>query len=99
VYTQEEVNNLLDSSLREEETVSLSTLCEACGIAAIGSRYSRSQISPEHGNYYFSTARQLLDECIERTPLRAVKVCAILAMCNIVNKATVALAYIGKHPA
>lgn len=96
VYTQEEVNDLLDMALSAQGTVSLSTLCEACAIAAVGSRYSRSEIAPELGNYYFSFAKQLLDECIEKAPLRAMKVCALLAMCNLVNKATVAFAYIGK---
>lgn len=49
------------------------------------------------GEYYFSMTKQLLDECVEKTPLQAMKVCALLAMCNIINKATAAFAYVGKH--
>lgn len=99
IYTQDEVDNLLDSSLRESKTIPLHTICEACSIAAVGSRYSRSQIAPEHGDYYFTVAKQLLDDCIEKAPLQAVKVCAMLVVCNLINKATSAFAYVGKRGA
>jgi hypothetical protein len=95
IYTQEEVDALLTESLQTDGQIPLSTLCEVCGIAAVGSRFSRAKISPELGEYYYTVTKQLLDECIEKTPLRAMKVCALLAMCNIVNKATAAFAYVG----
>lgn len=95
VYTQEEVSSLLDCSLQEQDAIPLAILCEAYAVAAVGSRYWRSQIPPEHGNQFYNVAKQLLDECIERTPIRAMKVCTLLAMCNIINKATVAFVYIG----
>jgi hypothetical protein len=94
VYSQEQVNEVLDSFLHIKEPVSLSTLCEACSIAAVGSRYSRSAIPAERGGYYFNVSKLLLDDCIEKSPLKAIKVCALLAMCNIVNKSTVAFAYV-----
>ncbi|XPS91775.1 hypothetical protein M3J09_001184 [Ascochyta lentis] len=94
VYTQEEVDALLSKSLETDTQTPLSTLCEVCAVAAVGSRFSRSRISPELGEYYSSVTKQLLDECIEKTPLQAVKVCALLAMCNIINKATAAFAYV-----
>lgn len=96
IYTQDEVEDLLTDSLQVDDQVPLSTLCEICGIAAVGSRFSRSKISPEMGEFYFSVTKQLLDECIEKTPLQAMKVCALLAMCNIINKATAAFAYVGQ---
>lgn len=96
IYTQDEVDALLTESLQTDGQIPLSTLCEVCGIAAVGSRFSRAKISPELGEYYFTITKQLLDECIEKTPLRAMKVCALLAMCNIVNKATAAFAYVGE---
>lgn len=95
MYTQEEVDVLLDTSLREDEAISLATLCEICSIAAFGSRFSRAQIPPEHGDYFLNITKQLLEECIADVPLRAMKVCALIAMCNIVNKATAAFAYVG----
>lgn len=95
IYTREEVDLLLTESLQANSQVPLSVLCEACAIAAVGSRFSRSKISPELGEYFFSITKQLLDECIEKTPLQAIKVCALLAICNIVNKATAAFAYVG----
>lgn len=87
VYTQEEVSSLLDFSLQEQDAIPVAVLCEAYAVATVGSRYSRSQISPEHGNHFYNVAKQLLDECIERTPIRATKVCTLLAMCSIINKA------------
>lgn len=97
IYTHEEVDALLTESLHTDGPVPLSTLCETCGIAAVGSRFSRAKITPQMGEYYFSMTKQLLDECVEKTPLQAMKVCALLAMCNIINKATAAFAYVGKH--
>ena len=96
VYTQPEVDRLLDATLDQRRELSLSDLCEVCGIAALGSRFSRDEISPQQGQYYYEATKTLLEDCIETAPLRAIKVSALLAMCNIINKATVAIAYVGK---
>lgn len=37
----------------------------------------------------------MLDSAIEANPLRAMKMCALLAMYNVVVKGSVALAYVG----
>lgn len=96
VYTQGEVDELLGSSLGEDGEVSPSILCEACAIAAVGSRYAQAQIPPDVGDYYFNVAKHSLDDCVKQMPFRAIKACALLAFCNIVDKATTAFAYVGK---
>ncbi|KAF2800112.1 hypothetical protein K505DRAFT_320727 [Melanomma pulvis-pyrius CBS 109.77] len=74
-------------------------LAELCGMAAVGLLYLRlgdKDQAPPVGlsDYFYSTARQMLDSAIEADPLRAMKMCALLAMYNIVVKGSVALAYV-----
>lgn len=68
-------------------------LCEICSLAAIASLYSRGKIAPHLTGSFYSIAKQFLDDAIEADPVRAMKVCLLLAMYNIVHKGTVALAY------
>jgi hypothetical protein len=75
-------------------------LAEICGAASVGMIYQRlfdKQQPPPLGlsDYLYSTTKQMLDSTIEVNPLRAMKVCAMLAMYNIVVKGSVALAYVG----
>jgi hypothetical protein len=75
-------------------------LAEICGAASVGMLYQRlfdKQQPPPLGlsDYFYSLTKQLLDNTIEANPLRAMKVCAMLAMYNIVVKGSVALAYVG----
>jgi hypothetical protein len=75
-------------------------LAEICGVAGVGLLYLRlldKQQPPPLGlsDYFYSTTKQMLDSTIETNPLRAMKVCALLAMYNIVVKGSVALAYVG----
>jgi hypothetical protein len=77
-------------------------LVEICGMAAVGTLYlrlSRQQCdtpSSESANVLYTITRHLLEVSIAFSPLRAMKICALLAMYNIVLKGTVALAYIGR---
>lgn len=74
-------------------------LAEICGMAAIGLLYLR--ISDEEnappanlGHYFYSITKQMLDSAMEANPMRAMKVCALLALYNIYVKARVSLAYV-----
>lgn len=76
-------------------------IAEVCGMAAVGILYLR--ISDEHpvppaelAEYFYIITRRKLDSAIRASPLRAMKVCALLAMYNIVLKGSVALAYVGQ---
>ena len=88
--------------LTEETSARRNTqLAELCGMAALGTLYVRvssqdTKPPPEAADFLYSMTKSLLDSAIQLNPMRAMKVCALLAMYNIVLKATVALAYVGK---
>ena len=46
-------------------------------------------------NDFYSLSKQYTESVIEKDPLEAVKVCTLHAIYNVMDKATVALAYIG----
>jgi hypothetical protein len=74
-------------------------MCELCGMAAVGVLYMRiddSSASAELASNFYSITKHFLDNAIEADPLRATKVCALLALYNIVLHASVALAYVGR---
>ncbi|RYO02259.1 hypothetical protein AA0120_g409 [Alternaria tenuissima] len=73
---------------------------ELAGMAAIGVVHSQladpeTAPPPELADYFYAVAKHGLDSAISFSPLRAMKICLLLGMYNIVVKATVALAYIG----
>ncbi|KAI4955230.1 hypothetical protein J4E91_001088 [Alternaria rosae] len=72
---------------------------ELAGMAAIGVIHSQladpmKAPPPELADYFYAVAKHGLDSAILYDPFRAMNVCALLGMYNIVVKATVALAYI-----
>ena len=100
-------NNLNDDSLLTDvlkvstDAQSKASICELCGMAAVGILYMRGNeasgtITPELASTFYSIAKHFLDNAIEADPLRSTKVCALLALYNIVLHATVALAYVGR---
>jgi hypothetical protein len=83
-------------------TIQLRTYAaEIAGMASIGVIHSQladptTAPPPELADYFYAVAKHGLDSAILYDPLRAMNVCALLGMYNIVVKARVALAYIGK---
>ncbi|KAI4928432.1 uncharacterized protein J4E92_005918 [Alternaria infectoria] len=81
-------------------TIELRTYAaEIAGMASIGVIHSQladptKAPPPELADYFYAVAKHGLDSAILYDPLRAMNVCALLGMYNIVVKATVALAYI-----
>jgi len=74
---------------------------ELAGMAAVGVVHSRladpaAARPAELADYFYAVAKLGLDAAIEHNPLRAVKICALVAMYNITVHANVALAYLGK---
>ncbi|KAE8848976.1 hypothetical protein HRS9122_02992 [Pyrenophora teres f. teres] len=72
---------------------------ELAGMAAIGVVHAQladpAKAPPaELADYFYAIAKHGLDSAILYNPLRAMKVCALIGMYNVVVKATVALAYI-----
>jgi hypothetical protein len=74
---------------------------ELAGMASIGivhAQLANPTTAPlaELGEYFYAVAKLGLDTAIVYNPLRAVKLCTLIAMYNIIIHATVALAYLGK---
>ncbi|KAF1914820.1 hypothetical protein BDU57DRAFT_589002 [Ampelomyces quisqualis] len=69
------------------------------GMASIGvlhAQLANSATAPpaELADYFYAVAKLSLDVAIEHDPLYAVKICALIAMYNIMIHATVSLAYL-----
>ncbi|KAH7132555.1 hypothetical protein B0J11DRAFT_503723 [Dendryphion nanum] len=74
-------------------------LAELCGMAAVGLCYLRLSDQEKFGSphlcdFFYMTAKDLFDSSIEANSLRAIKLCALFAIYNILKKARVAHAYI-----
>jgi hypothetical protein len=74
---------------------------ELAGMASIGVVYAQlgdpaTAPPAELADYFYAVAKLGLDVAIEYSPRRAVKICALIAMYNIIVHATVALAYLGE---
>jgi hypothetical protein len=78
-------------------------LAEIAGMAAVGLLYlywgDHQPGDSRIDAYFYNIARQCLDDAIGTDPLRAMKVCAFIALYNMVVKARVAIVYIGKSHA
>jgi hypothetical protein len=75
---------------------------ELAGMASVGvvhAHLAKSATAPpvELADYFYTVAKLGLDASIRYDPLRAVKICALLAMYNVIVHATVALAYLGTY--
>lgn len=79
----------------EPEEASNAQICCLMSVSAIGAQY-------EWGNYdlqteapFYDIAKYYFDNIVQDAELDSIKVCVMLALYNIMNKATVALAYVG----
>ncbi|KAK5995253.1 hypothetical protein PT974_03652 [Cladobotryum mycophilum] len=69
-------------------------LCCVMGLASVGAQYMCGVLEKETEEAFYGIAKHYLDMVIEERPYDAIKVCALLAMYNIMGKATVSLAYV-----
>ncbi|KAH6971648.1 hypothetical protein BKA56DRAFT_495126 [Ilyonectria sp. MPI-CAGE-AT-0026] len=69
-------------------------ICCLAAVAAVGVQYNAEDFELGTDGVFYDVARHFLENLMEEQPLDAIKVCALLAMYNIMNKATVSLAYI-----
>jgi len=93
-FTSEEISEMTaELDKNEISRLSKASLCEISSMAAISSLYSRGEVTPDMSESLYVIAKHFLDDAIEANTYRAIKVCVLLSMYNIVNKGTVALAY------
>ncbi|KAJ4014779.1 hypothetical protein NW758_015148, partial [Fusarium oxysporum] len=69
-------------------------ICYLAAVAAVGVQYNAGDFEASIEGVFYDLARHFFGSFMEVQPLDAIKVCALLAMYNIMNKATVSLAYI-----
>ncbi|KAG7131588.1 Regulatory protein GAL4 like [Verticillium longisporum] len=69
-------------------------VCCLAAVAAVGVQYNAGDFDVGIDGVFYDVARHFFGNFIEEQPLDAIKVCALLAMYNIMNKTTASLAYI-----
>ncbi|KAJ4288290.1 hypothetical protein N0V88_007482 [Collariella sp. IMI 366227] len=77
------------------DTTQKLAICCLSGLAAVGVQYNPSVFEKGIEKVFHDVSRRFFSEVIEEEPLATIKVCTLFAMYNILNKATVALAYVG----
>jgi len=65
--------------------------------ASVGAQYMPDTFSRRVESGFYGLAKHFFEDVVEHRPLDAIKVCALLAQYNILGKATVSLAYVGRH--
>lgn len=73
-------------------------ICCLAAVAAVGVQYNGDDFDVGADAVFYDVARHFFENLVEEQPLDAIKACTMLAMYNILNKATVSLAYIGLWP-
>jgi hypothetical protein len=72
-------------------------LAELCAIVSVGSQYDNDGVSNEHRRAFFDTAKIYIDDVVEMSELRAMRLYALYAMFSIMEKRIAAWSYVGKH--
>jgi hypothetical protein len=87
-------------------------LSEMCGMAAVGLQYNSETLDAEYpistdllygfdgcqlSKMFYGIAKIFLDEAIETNPYRSMRICALLAIFNIIEHSSVAVAYNGLY--
>jgi hypothetical protein len=70
-------------------------ICCLAAVAAVGVQYNSEDFDVGADGVFYDVARHFFENLVEEQPLDAIKACTMLAMYNILNKATVSLAYLG----
>ncbi|KAL8825677.1 MAG: hypothetical protein Q9191_004266 [Dirinaria sp. TL-2023a] len=90
-----------------EKLARIAALSELCGMAAVGLQFNHDTLPvlpmdsdkdlTEHSTPLYQLGKHFLDEAIKFNPFGAMRTCSFLAMFNIVDHSTVALAYCGNN--
>lgn len=70
-------------------------VCCLAAVASVGVQYNADAFEAGTDGVFYDVARHFFENLMEEKPLDAIKTCSVLAMYNIMNKATVSLAYLG----
>jgi hypothetical protein len=99
VFSKEQVDRSLEDVFGPKRMTAgnqRSAVCCLASVAAVGVQYNTDGFGEGLDETFYDVARHYFVDVIEHRPLDAIKVCTLLAQYNIMNKATVSVAYIGK---
>jgi hypothetical protein len=99
VFTREQVLEIYDIVFDAQAAMTGSkkaAVGSLMAVASVGAQYLPEEFSPQVASRFYNIARQYFEDVIEHQPLTAIKVCALLAQYNILDKALISLAYIGR---
>jgi hypothetical protein len=71
------------------------SVCCLCALAAIGKAYDQSPNASGSSRRYYEISKSLFEDLIEVRSLDGTKVCSLLALFNIFDKATLAIIHVG----
>lgn len=95
VFSRQQGMLLFDSVYRPADNKrDNAAICELTALGALGWCYGHEGLPPGDGDLYYSFARYHLEDSIDADTLRGMRSCALIAMYNVMDKSTVALAYI-----
>ena len=95
VFSREQVAQHYENMVSGSGVDQKAGICCVTAVAAVGAQYSASTLSRSIEQSLYNIARHYVETVIEAFPLDAIKVCTLLAMFNIMNKATISLTYVG----
>ncbi len=99
VFSREQMEGFYRTVFNADGRVDTSqklAICFLCACASVGIQYNPGLFPKGLEKSFHDVSRRFFFDVLEVRPLDAVKVCTLFAMYNILDKATVALAYVGE---
>ncbi|KAK4450192.1 nitrogen assimilation transcription factor nit-4 [Podospora aff. communis PSN243] len=94
---EEYCRGIFDKDYRLDVSQRVAICCVSC-VAAVGVQYyptgSNKNVDRSSAALLYDISRHYFADILEEQPLEAIKVCAILAMYNVLEKSTAGLAYV-----
>lgn len=101
IYTQQQMQDYYRTVFGVDgkaDTSQKLAICCLYAFAAVGIQYNAGDFKEGLEKTFHDVSRRFFSEVMEDRPLDTIKVCTLFAMYNILDKATVALAYVGELP-
>ncbi|KAK6848816.1 hypothetical protein PG995_012649 [Apiospora arundinis] len=101
VFSKDQINQCFETTFQTPNNGSLEYKADVCclmTVAAIGAQYEHEVIDVEAQHTFYDVARHHLEAVIQARPLDAIKITTLFCLYNIMDKTTVAVAYVGYVP-
>ncbi|KAK8067302.1 hypothetical protein PG997_014049 [Apiospora hydei] len=97
VFSREQIDQCFEATFHSPNNGSLEYKADVCclmTVAAIGAQYEHEVIDLEAQHTFYDVARHHLEAVIQARPLDAIKITTLFCLYNIMDKTTVAVAYV-----